>query len=329
VIVLSARAGEEARIEGLEHGADDYLVKPFGARELLVRVGAMLNSASIRRAAEEAVRESESRLRLFITNAPAGIAMFDREMRYIAASRRWMEDYGLSGDLTGRSHYDVLPEMSETWRESHRRGLAGESLSSEADRFERADGSVQWVKWEIHPWRGDTGEVGGILIAAEEISARKRAEEALRRSEARYRAVVESQAEMLCRFRTDGEILFVNDAYARALGTMPDALIGQSFWDFVDGADRASMRETLERLTPEDAEARTESRFKTKDGPSFTLWTTRGLAFDSGGRVLEAQSTGIDITDRRRAEEALREADRRKDEFLATLSHELAIRWHP
>ena len=130
--------------------------------------------------AEEELRESEERLRLFIEHAPAGLAMFDREMRYLAVSRRWRNDYKL-GDrqLIGVSHYDVFPEIRDEWKTAHRRGLAGEVMSAEADRFVREDGSVQWVKWEVRPWNDAAGATGGIVIFTEDVTDRKLAEETL------------------------------------------------------------------------------------------------------------------------------------------------------
>jgi PAS domain S-box-containing protein len=128
--------------------------------------------------------EAQERLRLFIEHAPTALAMFDRDMRYIAVSHRWLSDYSLGKrDLRGMSHYDIFPEIGEAWKEAHRRGMAGEVLRAEGDRFQRADGSVQWVRWEIRPWRNATGEVGGIVIFTEDITERKRAEQALLRSE--------------------------------------------------------------------------------------------------------------------------------------------------
>jgi signal transduction histidine kinase/CheY-like chemotaxis protein len=97
----------------------------------------------------------------------------------------------------------------------------------------------------------------------------------------------------------------------------------RNFWDFVAAEDRQRVRAMLETLTPQTPEVRIENRFETNDGVRWMLWTNRALAFDAAGRVHEAQSTGVDITDRKRAEIALEEADRRKDEFIATLSHEL------
>ena len=151
----------------------------------------------------------------------------------------------------------------------------------------------------------------------------REAENALRASEDRYRVLVESQSEMLCRFRRNGEILFVNGAYARARGTTADALTGRNFWSFVPEGERPAVEAMLDRLTPESPEVRIENRFQTTEGERWVLWTNRGLVFDEGGRLVEAQSAGIDITRRKEMKEALKESDRRKDEFLATLAHEL------
>ena len=103
--------------------------------------------------------------------------MFDREMCYIAASRRWLSDYGLDGkNLRGRSHYEVFPDLPEHFRAMHRRGLAGEVVGSREERYERADGRVHWIRWDIRPWFDGTA-LGGIILFTEDISERKRSED--------------------------------------------------------------------------------------------------------------------------------------------------------
>src|SRR5690606_8110108 len=99
--------------------------------------------------------------------------------------------------------------------------------------------------------------------------------------------------------------------------------IGKNFWNLIPPEDRPHVRALIDSLSPARPEVTIENRFLTANGERWTLWTNRALAFDIDGNVTEAQSTGIDITDRKRAEEALRDADRRKNEFLATLGHEL------
>ncbi len=141
---------------------------------------AVLHDITERKKQEMELKESEDRFRLFVEHAPAALAMFDREMRYLRWSRRWQRDYGLEGrDLRGLSHYELFPEIPERWKEIHRRALAGEVLRGEDDRLDRIDGSVQWIRWEARPWSDRTGAIAGIVIFAEEITERKQAEERL------------------------------------------------------------------------------------------------------------------------------------------------------
>ena len=131
---------------------------------------------------QAALHQSLEQLQIFVEHAPVALAMFDREMRYICASRRWQSDYGLEGRvLQGLSHYEVFPEISGSWKEAHRRGLAGEVLGKECDEFRRSDGSLQVIRWEIRPWRDAAGGVGGIVIFSEDITERKLAEEHTRK----------------------------------------------------------------------------------------------------------------------------------------------------
>src|SRR5262245_40750221 len=113
----------------------------------------IVEDISARKWAEEKLRESQEMLQIFIEHAPASLAMFDREMRYIAASRRWMADYRLEDrDIKGQSHYALFPEIPERTKAVHRRTLEGEIVRAYEDRFVRADGKVQWVRWESRPW---------------------------------------------------------------------------------------------------------------------------------------------------------------------------------
>lgn len=153
----------------------------LGDARMLVSV---IRDITDRRRAEERLRESEECFRLAVEYTPAAVAMFDRQMRYMLVSRRFVTDYRLAEqDLVGRSHYDVFPELSERVREVHRRCLAGAVEKCEEDPFPRPDGTLDWVRWEVHPWRDAAGEIGGILLFSEIITERKQAEELLRRAQ--------------------------------------------------------------------------------------------------------------------------------------------------
>lgn len=144
------------------------------------------------------------------------------------------------------------------------------------------------------------------------IYTRQRWEEAnaaLISSEKRYRAVVEAQSEMVCRFRPDGTILFANGAYARAANLTPEEMESYNFWDFVAEEDRPHVEAMLAKITPDNPEVHIENQFEIAGRYRWTRWSNRGLTFDETGRPIELQSVGMDISDRRQAEEALKNSE--------------------
>ncbi len=133
-----------------------------------------------RRKAETELRRAHCRLEAFVKHAPAAVAMFDTEMRYVAHSDRWLHDYQLTEkSLVGRHHYDVFPEIPPHWRAKHRRIMAGATESSPEERFLRADGSVNIIRWEVRPWYLEDQTIGGIMMLTEEITERKMLEDQL------------------------------------------------------------------------------------------------------------------------------------------------------
>lgn len=119
------------------------------------------------------------------------------------------------------------------------------------------------------------------------------------------REILDAQLEMVCRFKRDGTILFVNRAYASTLDREPVDLAGRNLWTFVSADDRLHVEEMLQRLTADEPELTIENRFETASGTRWILWRNHALAFDEHGKWQVAQSTGIDITGRKELEDQL------------------------
>lgn len=155
---------------------------------------------------EEKLSSSEERFRIFVKHNPASVAMFDRDMRYIVVSDRWLEDYGIQDEeVIGRSHYEIFPDISEDWVEIYEICMTGITRKGE-DKIITRGGSEEWIEWEIHPWYESSGKVGGIIIYAELVTDRKNTEmeliKARERAEEASRAKSTFIANMSHEFRT-------------------------------------------------------------------------------------------------------------------------------
>ncbi len=138
--------------------------------------GSFKNITDHKRIADELIEHKEH-LAMFIEHSPASLAMFDNEMNYIATSKRWINDYNVSEqELTGKNHYEVFPEIPQRWKDIHQRCLKGAIEVNEEDSFVRADGSTDWIRWEIRPWHKVSGKIGGIIMFTEVITERKNAD---------------------------------------------------------------------------------------------------------------------------------------------------------
>ncbi len=127
-----------------------------------------------RKKEETILSENNEILASFIKDSPAALSMVDNEMRYIAASNKWISDYNLDPNaVIGRSHYEVFPEIPQEWKDIHTYCLKGNIEKRDEDSFTRLDGSTHWLRWEIHPWYKASGEIGGILMFTEDITERK------------------------------------------------------------------------------------------------------------------------------------------------------------
>lgn len=256
-----------------------------------------------RKRVEADLRQNEELLDLFVQHAPAALAMFDREMRYIAASRRWLDVYGLRGqEISGRSHYDVFPEIPARWVTAHRRAMGGETLKNDEDRFERVDGSVQWLRWEIRPWLTGTGAIGGIVIFTEDVTARRDSEDRLKLAA----SVFTHASEGIVIADTKGKILDVNDAFTRITGYTREEAVGRPTSLLRSGRHGREFYDNMWRDLIETGHWSGEIWNRARDGRVFAEFLTVTAVRDKSGDIERYVALFSDITANKDQEQTLR-----------------------
>ena len=289
---------------------------------LLLSWNAML--AGKVRGRTQALQEREEQLRLCVKHSPAAIAMLDCDMKYLVVSLRWMEDYRLGEqDIVGRCHYDVFPDVPSHWREIHRRCLAGAVEKCDDEKFSRADGSTDWIRWEIRPWHRADGKIGGIIIFSEDISKRKQAEMTLRASEAKFRTLIESASDGILVSNRAGGLVEVNAAACQMLGYDREMLLRMGLVDMVACGEMARILPEVSKLG-EGEVVRSEWLCRRRDGVQFPAEISATVLPD--GRL---QCIMRDITRRKVAEDKIREQasllDKAQDAIIVCAPSSLCI----
>jgi len=260
-----------------------------------------------RRHAEDELRLLSLRQEAILASVPDIIMEVDNRKVYTWANQAGLEFFG--PDVLGKEAayyfegeqdtYDVVQSLFEGSEET----IYVESWQR------RRDGAKRLLAWWCRVLKDSRGHVTGTLATARDITEHKRAEEDLRRSEERYRAVAEDMPVLICRFLPDGEITYVNGSYCRYFDKTSDELVGASFLSLIPEADRQTVMDNIRALTVDSPSQSHEHRVHAPDGEiRWQRWTNRAL-FDADGQPVAYQSLGEDITDRKQAEEALRERE--------------------
>ncbi len=313
LVAQAAQTGTELNVEfriSDREGRERWLLsqgRPLrDSQGRAVRFVGIVLDITERKRAEEATQAREQDLQRFAEFAPVAIAMFDREMRYLAASQCFRDEFSLGDqELVGRSHYEVFPEIPERWRAIHRRCLAGAVERHPGELFQRLDGTEQWSRWDIQPWHRADGQIGGIVLFTEDITRQKKSEEALRASEANYRTLFESASDGIT--VTDAQLRYVdaNATACRLFGYAQEELLARSIPDVLAAEEMPRLAPFMQSMIAGEV-SKSEWRFRRKDGSLF-LCEVCAIALPDG-RLL---SIGRDITDRKRVEEELAKSQER------------------
>jgi PAS domain S-box-containing protein len=290
-------------------------------------------------------------LHLFLDHTPHAVALFDCNMRYLAANSRWLEDYGLTsvaGNILGKCHYELLPDLPERWIAMYQRCLAGAVEACE-ELLARPDGSTEWMKWEARPWLSPDGKTLGLLVFSELISERKQLETLLQQAlsalgeagqhpeltqmKATLQAkVVESQQTIrtlrdrihLLQLVLDSlpQAIFWKDRNSVYLGCnrrfaedagvgIPENIVGKTDHDLNWTKEEAERFREFDRRVMQNNQAELRVILPPSVVNERRGWveTSKIPLHDSEGNVIGVLGSSEDITERTREEDALRQSE--------------------
>ncbi|RZS99832.1 PAS domain S-box protein [Aquimarina brevivitae] len=247
--------------------------------------------------------------KVFIENAPSAIAMFDREMKYIAHSKKWLSDYNIKKEnVIGKSHYKIFPEIGEEWKKLHQRCLHGEVIKSDDDCFVRADGSKQWLSWEIRPWHVSSGAIGGIIMLTNDKTKQKEAELRTKISEKKFRQSFTNAAIGMAIVGLDGAWVEVNSSICEILGYSEVELRQRTFQEITHPDDLDKDLKLVHQLLEKEIPFyHLEKRYINKSGEIIHVHLSVSLIRDEEEKPLYFISQLKDITARVKAQKKLHE----------------------
>ncbi|MEO8450933.1 MAG: PAS domain S-box protein [Gemmatimonadota bacterium] len=306
------------RVNGASIGGSDDTA--FGMMVVVEDISARIE-------AETALRESEERFRVALQHSPVGVFTQDRNLRYTWSQRPNSRE---GGSVLGKTDADVLsPEAAAPFMAMKQRVLAtGVGLRTEVSVVR--DGQEHCYDLTVEPLRDADGQVVGLTGAAMEITDRKQIEESLRRSERELRELADAMPQIVWAARPDGVIDYYNERWYEFSG-MGRGEPGPHSKQFAHPEDVARATASYDQSIRTGEPYELEYRLKDRSSAGYRWFLDRGLPVrDESGAIVRWFGTCTDIDESKRAsmalreaEQSLRRADRRKDEFLAMLAHEL------
>lgn len=256
-------------------------------------------------------------LRSLVIECPLSTWIADRNGTLVFENAANRKLFGVERDEEVAGKYNILedeqiarqgfaPQVRSVFQDGGHTRFTIEYDLPQVKRVTSAQPTRKVLRTYLFAIKDEAGRVQYVVVQHEDYTDTWRAEKSLAASEARYRAIVQDQTELICRFLPDTTLTFVNDAYCRYFGRTYEELIGYSFLQLIPEADREGVKDYLASLSREHPVGMYEHPVLAPGAETrWQQWSDRAI-FDETGRLVEFQSVGRDITDRRQMEEELR-----------------------
>jgi len=295
--------------------------------ELKKKIQKLEQAESNRKRREKQLIHSHDLMDYIISHARSAIAVFDRNLKYIYVSTRYIADYKVKEQhLIGKHHYEVFPDLPQKWKDVHQRSLAGEVLSAEEDPYYRKDGSVHWTRWECRPWYESDGSIGGIIIYNEVINEWKKIKEEFRKSEQLLSNHLLNTPIGAISWDLNFKTVEWNPAAETIFGYTKEEVIGKHVTELILPEKMKELVENVfQNILSEKGGVHSINENITKDGRRIICdWYNTALK-DVDGRSIGMASLVNDITERKQTEEALKESEERLKTILSATPDPIVI----
>ncbi|MES2341486.1 MAG: PAS domain S-box protein [Pseudomonadota bacterium] len=286
-------------------------------------------------AARDAALAAERQIRQLVESAPFAVAMFDRDLRYLMISERWRQAFSLGHrDHVGLRLEEVFPTIPKKFLAAQRRALAGEVISSKEDRFTDSQGNRHWVRWEAKPWLDAAGEIGGMLVYVDDISAVSRARRDAQTNARRLKVALAAADAGVYEIDHVNKTFWASPEFKKLIGRSSRSYRDAQKLDFpkFHPDDMADVRQAFLDINADRRKSGEafEARIVTPSGEARWMRVFHHLKRDAKGRWIKGVGLVHDFDQRKRQELALIEAQEAaqagaeaKAAFLANMSHEI------
>lgn len=318
VIFLSARAGEEAKIEGLDAGADDYLVKPFSAKELMVRVSNHIRMSQVR-------RETEQQFYQLFLQAPAIINVFKGpELRYELYHPKNKEFFG-GRDFTGMTLKEALPELEgqgifELLDEVYQKGIT--VIQNERQVwFKNEKGELQdrYFNFSYQPWYDIKGKIQGVLNFALEVTETIKTRKKIEESELYFRRLADTVPATIWRTEKDGSCSYLNKSWYDITGQTPEEAQGFGWLNATHPDDIEEVGKVFQNANTRQVPFQAVYRLRQKNGDYRWVIDRGSSRFDETGAFEGYIGSVIDVHEQKTAAEKIRESEEQFRTLAETL----------